>query len=369
MALPFFSNDFLTIDIGFRYIKVIQARKRKNNEVYIVNFGIGDTPKGCIKNGAIKDQARIISEIKKIIANNHLNAKDAKIVVSGTNIVTRIILIDDVSPDEIDRKIWSEITTYLPIDLDDHNVDYKIIGRINEDNKEKIKIFVTAVPKRIINSYLEIIRILNLKPISVDIPANSISKFFQREIHHRETLNMMKKKKFLKIESNTLAVIDLGSEMTSVNILNNKMPEFNRVILLGSSNIDATILKNLNMDNNQIDQAERYKRMYGLVKYQDFNNALEWECSEATKIVINEIIKNIKMCFDFYIQRCAGEPISKIYLIGGGSLLKGLRDHIEDIFDIQVYVVSQLEIKGIELANGLNDEKFNFLVTSIGITF
>ncbi|MCX7842215.1 MAG: pilus assembly protein PilM, partial [Clostridia bacterium] len=67
MALPFFSNDFLTIDIGFKYIKVAQVRKNKNNDLTIINYGIGDTPKGCIKNGAIGDQARVIERISKII--------------------------------------------------------------------------------------------------------------------------------------------------------------------------------------------------------------------------------------------------------------------------------------------------------------
>jgi len=367
MALSLFSSDFLTVDIGFRYIKIVQLRKKKNNDVTIINFGIGDTPKGCIKNGAIKDQPKVIKEIQKVIHEHNLSAKEAKIVISGTNIITRIIMIDRVPTEDIDKAVWTEINTYLPINLNEHMVDYKVLGVINDSGKEKIKVFVTAVAKRIINSYLEILKSLNLKPIAVDIPANSVAKFFQKDIIHKETDSIMKKKKFAKLSSNTYAVIDLGSETSIVNILSNKVPEFNRVVLLGSSNIDGTILKDLNLESHQLDQAERYKKMYGMVRNKDLNNLLEWDCSEASKIVINEIIKHIKMCFDFYVQRCAGEHISRIYLVGGGSQLKGLKDYLEDIFEMPVYPINFIEIIGIEFAAGLNKEKVNYLINAVGI--
>ena len=51
--LNFFVNSYISIDIGFRYIKVVQVKKDKNQELTVLNFGIGDTPKGCIKNGII----------------------------------------------------------------------------------------------------------------------------------------------------------------------------------------------------------------------------------------------------------------------------------------------------------------------------
>lgn len=369
MALQFFVSDFLTIDVGFRYIKVLQVRKKKGSELFITNYGIGDTPRGCIKNGAITDKDRVIAEIKKVMHENNLSAKEAKIVVSGTNIITRIIMVDKVPDNEIDKKVWEEIHAYLPINLDEHRVDYKVLDMVKEDGGEKIKVFVTAVAKKIIDSYVEILKGLNLKPLSVDIPANSVSKFFQKDIEIKESENWARKQKFAKLNTSTVAVIDLGSETTIVNILKNKIPEFNRVVLLGSSNIDASIIKDLNIEAGQAEKAERYKKMYGIVKYRDPNNELEWQCSEAISAVVNEIGRNIKMCFDFYINRCAGEQISKIYLVGGGSKLKGLREHFEDAFNIPTYPINLIDIHGIEFSAELDKEKINYLINALGIAF
>ncbi|MDP4180866.1 MAG: type IV pilus assembly protein PilM [Bacillota bacterium] len=367
MALQFFSSDFMTIDIGFRYIKIIQLRKKKNNDLMVVNYGIGDTPRGCIKNGAIKDKVRVVTEIKRVIDEHSLSAKEAKIVISGTNIITRIIMVEKVEDKDVDKKVWSEIHNFLPINFDEHRVDYKLLDVVNEGGQEKMRVFVTAVAKNIINSYIEIIKELKLKPVSVDIPANSISKFFQKDIEFKETDILAKRQKFPRQSTNTVAVIDLGSETTIVNILKNKIPEFNRVILQGSSNIDQVIIDEILIEKNQADKAERYKKMYGMVAYRDPNNDLEWQCSECVKKVINEIAKNIKMCFNFYVDRCGGEQISKIFLVGGGSKLKGIREYFEEAFGVPTYPINYVDVRGIEFAPELNIEKINYLINAIGI--
>jgi len=367
MPIQLFKNDLLTIDIGFRYIKVIQLRKKKSGELFIVNYGIGDTPKGCIKNGAIKDKGKVIAEIMRVINNHNLSAKEAKIVISGTNIITRIIMINSVDEDELKKKVWEDIQANLPINLSEHSVDYKILDTVTENNEEKLKVFVTAVPKKIINSYIEILKELDLKPAAVDIPSNSVAKFFKNDIVHSEVDSVVKKKKMSKVNTDTIAVIDMGSETTIVNILKHKTPEFNRVLLMGSSNIDDVIFNDLGLEKHEVSKSEMYKKMYGIALYRDLNNELEWKCSEAAKKVISEIVKNIKMCFDFYTTRCGGEQISRIYLVGGGSQLKRLDEYYEEVFNIPVFPINRVAIRGIEYNNELNTEKINYLVNALGI--
>ncbi len=362
-----FLNDYLSIDVGFRYIKIAQVRKKKNDELMIVNYGIGDTPKGCIKNGAIKDKEKVKQEIKRVIKDSGLLAKTAKIVISGTNIITRIIMVDKVKDSELDERIWNEINVCLPINMDEHRVDYKVLDTIKDGDREKVKVFVTAVAKRIINSYIDMLNELNLKALSVDIPANSVSKIFKKNIRCREGDSWARRQKFPRAQnSNTIAVIDLGSETTIVNVLKDKIPEFNRVALLGSSNIDEAIFKSLNLEKQHELRAEGYKKLYGIVSTKNLNNELEWQCSNAAKEVINEVIKNIKTCFDFYTSRCAGDEISKIYLIGGGSQMKGIKEYFESVLEAPTYPVNQLEIEGIEFSPNLDMGKMNYLINALG---
>ncbi|WP_010246086.1 pilus assembly protein PilM [Acetivibrio cellulolyticus] len=365
VTLPFVKSSLLSIDIGFRNIKIVEVEVGRNNEIFIKNFGIASTPKGSIKNGAIKDVKSVTNEIKKVMNEINVKAKNAKIVMSGTNIISRIFMIDKIPGEDLAVAVRNTISQNMPIDMDAHQIDYKVLHELKEDGSTKMKVFVTAVLKSIIQSYIEILVELGLKPMSVDIPANSTAKFFNRDIMVTESETWFKKKKYSKLSQNTFAVIDFGSETTIVNVLKDRVLEFNKVILRGSSNLDEAIAAKV---DKRVDEAERLKKMRGMI-LPDTNVAEEEELIfQSIKGVIDDITKQIFQCFDFYEKRCYGDKVGKIYIIGGGSLLKGLREYMEDVFNLPIYPVSLLSIEGIDINKGLDSERLNYLINSVGIT-
>lgn len=365
VTIPFIKTNLISIDIGFRNIKIVEVELGRNNEIFIKNFGIVATPKGCIKNGAIKDVKKVTSEIKRIMGDINTRAKNAKIVMSGTNIISRIFVIDKIPGEDLNHLVRTTISQSMPIDLDAHKIDFKILKEFREDGINKVKVFVTAVLKSIIQSYIDILVDLGLKPVSVDIPANSTAKFFNREIMVSESETWFKKKRYSKLSQNTFAVIDFGSETTIVNILRDKVLEFNKVILRGSSNLDEAIATNT---QKEIDEAERLKKIQGLTLPEMNVGDTQEVIYRSIKSVVDDIVRQIFQCFEFYEKRCYGEKVGKIYMIGGGSLLKGLREYLEEIFQVPVYPVGLLSIEGIQINKGLDGERLNFLINSVGIS-
>lgn len=362
--IDLFSNNFITIDIGFRYIKIVQVKKNKNNVLSVVNYGIGDTPRGCIKNGAIKDRDAVVAEISRVLSEHNINSKEAKIVMSGTNIISRVIMVDKVPDAEVDKKVWEEIKETIPVDMSENRVDYKLLGDTLVDGQEKIKVFVTVVSKKIIDNYVSILNDLKLKPISVDIPSNSVSKFFRLNIDTGQE-SMSHKLKYPKYKNNTWIVFDLGSETTIINILKDKTPEFNRVILKGSSKVDTEIFNELQMLPNEMQKAELYKKMYGLSTI--ITPCNEYLCSKAAMRVMDSIIKDIKMCIDFYLTRCNGEHPSKVFLIGGGSQMKGIEEYFEENLRLPAYRINVARIGGLEFDPNLDRGRLNYLVNALGV--
>jgi type IV pilus assembly protein PilM len=274
-------------------------------------------------------------------------------------------MIDKAPGQDMDSVIRETVNQNMPINPEEHQIDYKILQQIKDNDITKVKVFITAVSKKIIKSYIDILLELGLKPLSVDIPANSTAKFFNREIKVLENESWYKKQMLNKGNNDTFAVLDFGSETTIVNILRDRVLEFNKVILIGSSNLEGAMSSNMGI---KLDEAERFKKMYGMV-LNDMNTSDQQEkIYRNIKDIIDKIIVQIHQCFEFYDKRCFGAKIGKVYIIGGGSLLKGLREYLEEVLAVPVYPVGLLSIDGVKINQGLDRDRLNFLINSVGIT-
>jgi len=73
--------------------------------------------------------------------------------------------------------VRTTISQSMPIDLDAHQIDYKVLQEFREDGIDKIKVFVTAVLKSIIQSYIDILIELGLKPYQWIFPPTARQSF------------------------------------------------------------------------------------------------------------------------------------------------------------------------------------------------
>lgn len=365
-----FIETFLSIDVGFRNIKLVEVDVERDLEtnihkIYIKNYAIAATPRGCIKNGHIKDVKKATKEIRKAIINSGIKAKKAKIVMSGTHIISRVLKGDIDESINMDENILKIISKNMPINTEEYQIDYKILEQTTHLDKNKVKFLLTAVRKTITSSYIDILVDLNLTPISVDIPANSATKFFNRDIILDEKYNNSNAEQIHKNDNGVFMVIDFGSETTIVNILKNKQLEFNKILLKGSSNIEEAIA---GVTSKSIEESERIKKMYGMTRHPTSIDEEKEKIYSVVKENVDYLVTQINQCIDFYKKKCYGTDVSKVYIIGGGSLLKGMKEYLETELNVPVYPIGLFNIEGIEISDNLDGDKINYLINSVGIT-
>jgi type IV pilus assembly protein PilM len=357
------TNTVLTIDIGFRNIKIAEIDVEKGDFIYIKKYGIAPTPRGCIRNGKIQDIDKMVQAIKRVIDETGMKAKKAKIVMSGTHIVSSLMNIQLAANEDIDATIKKYVLEYLTaVSENTHEIDYRIIKSEERGGNKNAKVFVTAILKSIVESYIDVLLGLGLKPLSVDIPAYSINKFFKRNIKIEENEKSLTE----DVNKNEIfAVFDFGSETTIINILRNKNLEFNKAILRGSSNIDELIAQRM---YRKISEGESIKLKSGMTLPHNFSLAERNEYGKIVREIVDEIMGQIKECFDTYKKLYAGSEIGHAYIIGGGSMLMGLKEYLREGLSIPVIPIGLLSIDHIHLDKRLNKDKMNYLINVAGIS-
>lgn len=354
-------NHFLVVDLGNRNIKLVNG-KIHSKKIEIINYDIFETPQNSIGDGKILNAKAIVDSLKESIRKNKIRPGRLILNISGTGVITREIELPKSSESEIESMIEFEAQQYFPVDLSSYILDFKILEEITNPDGIFYRILLVAVPEKQAEDYMVISRLLGVEIAAIDLPANCITKFLFGNTYlkpENESTDLPKE----------FAVLDIGAETTSVCIYCNNKLKFNRILLIGSSDIDKQIayLKNLDFKEAEGYKIQKAKIYSEAEQFEDDTETIE--ISTIVKNVISNLIEDLNRFFEFYNSRNPDNSIRKIYICGGGSKLQGLDNYLSNVFGVPVGALNtscfNIEYLGKKDIDELSQD-FVFLINAIG---
>jgi len=317
------------MDIGAHKIKIVEGSNTKNG-IQINNFLSIETPEGSLRDGIILDKDLMHYVISEELRNKKIKTKDVYLTINSSKIVTREIVIPKVEYDEIDKILKYQIEDYLPINVNDYIIQFKIIEGINADDIEKLRILVIAIQKNIIDDYYELVRNLNLNPIVLDYQPNSISKLLKYNSVVNNTF---------PLQNLTIASIDIGYDSTKISIIKNGNVLVTKIVEIAGKYIDESIL-NLNCNDENLGEIKN-KIININHSYDDKSN--DENILSILKSAVLIIAEKIEAVFRYYLNRKTDNKINMIILSGGISNINGLDNLFGNIFNIPTININSLD--------------------------
>lgn len=293
-----FNRSTLLIELGGSHVKVGVANY-SGGVVQVQDAFIVDLPQQTYVDGKILDFEVLRSRIFNSLQDRSIKVKDTYLTLNGSHVITREIVLPDVRDDELDEMITYEIQQYMPINLDQFHIEYKVLERFEEAGHVKIRILVAGVSKEDVESYYKLLMALQLKPVVMDINGNAISKLFQATtvVNSGEALGNKK-----------IALIDLGRYSLNVTIVENGVMHLSRLV---------------EADENELEP---------------FSSDEIYDNQD----LLTTLTGRVQRVFQFYASRHSGSKIDQIYLLGGYANNLQLVNHFRDVFELPVEVVSNL---------------------------
>lgn len=325
-----FNRKILSIDFGSYEIKVIEGKDTKNG-IHILNYLTVKLPEDAYKDGEILDKDSIVKLLKDRLKENKIKTDLAYGVINSSSIITREITIPKVSDGEISSLIGFQVGEFLPIVPEDYIVNHIVLGSVENEEVEKLKILLIAVPKDLVISHLELMKEVNLKPEVLDYQGNAIAKLLKYSGSINENYNT---------RDIGIASIDMGYSSTKLTIVKNGKIEVSRVIDMGSETLYHNIksffdysLKESEekvMDiENIIDEDEEFTDYFRLVN--------------LTRTTLVNLMEKIEAIFRYYTSRESSNKINLILLQGGLSKISGLDNLFSNYFNISSIKLSSLD--------------------------
>jgi type IV pilus assembly protein PilM len=301
-------KNLVGVDIGTSSIKVCQVHDGRRGPT-LVRFGFAQLPPQAIVDGQVMDASAVVETLSRVVRDAKIRAREVAVSVSGQSVIIRKITVPMMTSKELDEQIQWEAEQHIPFDIKDVDVDYQVLRRRPETSQ--MDLLLVAAKKDHIADYTQLVRNARLKPVVCDIDAFTVQNLF--EFTHGLP------------EDRTIALINVGATLSSLNIVSGGVSAFTREIATGGNTVTEQIQKQLSIP---YEQAEAYKcggtsgnpTNFGIVP-QHVMPVLE----AATDTIAAEIQRSL----DFFVATSGENEISTIHLTGGSANLPMLIQAIQ----------------------------------------
>jgi type IV pilus assembly protein PilM len=310
--IPNFFHDkpLFGMEIGHGSLKVMQVSQRpeklaggKPYRPHLTGYGFATFDTASQKDGVITQPEIVAKAARELFEKGLVGAittKRVAIAIPTYRAYTRSLSLPKLQPRELNAAVQLEAEQYIPLSLEELYLDYEII----KETKDGLELFVVAVPRAIVDSYLELAAILGLEVVLIEPTLSSSSRLFS-----------------LDEQSDVPAIIiNLGSVSSDISI-------FDKHILVtgtvkgGGEDFTRSIKDKLGVT---LKEAAGIKTRDGLSvgKHQA-------DIRQAMEPTLQEIVKEIRRMTRYYEDRYGSErPISQVITLGGGANMPGLDDYL-----------------------------------------
>jgi len=306
------ATSFVGIEIGNTNIKMIEAIKRGATLV-VKRFSLLQTPTDCINNGVISNMDPIIKVIAEELKSNKYRAKKVVAVVQSSHIIIRNVLMEKQPEKIIKQLIDIKTEEFLPIEREQYQIDFKIIEEVEEEGVLKNKLMLVAAPNAVVLPVASLMKSLKLIPIAITIPSEALENVF-----HSKT-------RMIYETVGNILVLDIGGKATTATIITGDEACLTRMIEYGAEHLSEKINEaQMNLDEIDEEQEAYFAKVI------------------RPQIEYN-IISEVERILQFYYSSYGNGGIKKIYLIGGGANIRGIRGYIRDALNIPTEKISHFD--------------------------
>ncbi|GEM_PF-967511 len=286
------------MDIGSGFVKVVVLRQTPE-ELRLVSVGYTGVPREIVKAGISKTGDPVIESMKRAVADCKIKSRNVRASFTKPSLIIRNVLLPQMPKEELAESIKWAVERDLPFPVDEAVFDYMIGPEIIRTGVRNREITVVAARAEEVNTYAGTFKNAGLKIESLNINAFALWNSFEKGGEWKE--------------DDVIALIDIGSSKSNINIYKGGNFRFNRDLPVAGNILTHAIEQSLNIS---FEEAEDRKIKAGINESSDIYPIIN--------PILHQFATELERTFDFYKAQSREARIHRIILFGGGANLKGL---------------------------------------------
>lgn len=350
--MAFGSKSVIGLDIGSRMVKALQLKKTGRG-LELERVGVADVYPGGDKTASrganIRDLK--IQAVRQALQQGKISAKYSVSAISGESIIVRYIQLPDMPEAELKQALRWEAEEYIPFHIDEVNLDSVVLGPAGGGAPGKVDVLLVSAKKDLVNEHVEIVRSAGLQPLIVDVESFAFLNCF--EANYRPAA------------SECVALVNIGAEITNINIYVGGTSRFSRDIGIAGDTITAAIQNKANVpwakaeelkiqlgapapetDEEDLSESSLIDTIRGTVEKITGDNlgddSQDAMAHKAIRQSLNNLISEVRRSVQFFENQVVGTPVQRVLLGGGTSKMNRLKDYVGSELDLPVEIMDPL---------------------------
>src|SRR3990172_5565395 len=290
------------LDISSSSVKMLEIVDAGKGVYRVERYIIESLPRDAVVDGNISNLEAVAEAVKRGHKKLATRTKYVAMAVpSGAVITKKIIVPAGLREEDLEVQVETEANQYIPFALDEVNLDFQIIGP-SPSNAEEQEVLIAATRKEKVEDRVAVAESAGLKAIVMDVESYvqmAALGLVVRQLPHAG-------------KDQNIAVVDVGANVTNVNVLRNEQSVYTREQAFGGNQLTQEVMSRYGMSP---EEAENAKRAGGLPD--DLQAELQRPFMENASMEVQRALQ-------FFFTSTSYHQVDHILLAGGSAVIAGL---------------------------------------------
>ncbi len=311
------SPPVVGLDISSTAVKLLELSK-SGERLRVEAYAVEPLPPNSVIEKNIADAEAVGQAIRRAVKRAGTRSKFAAAAVAGSAVITKVISMPSaLSEDEMADQIQLEADQYIPYPLEEVSLDFEVLGPSDND-PERVDVLLAASRSENVDVRVAAIEIAGLKARIVDVEAYAMENAFsllapQMPDHGIEQ---------------TVAVIDVGATMTTLNVIHDLKTIYTREQVFGGKQLTEEIMRRYGLSYEEAGMA---KRQGGLP-----DNYVPEVLEPFKEAMVQQVSRSLQ----FFFSSSQYNQVDHIVLAGGSAMIQGIDELIADKLGVATSVAN-----------------------------
>jgi len=324
------TSTLLGVDISSTAVKILQLAAT-GDSYRLEDYVIRPLPANSVVEKNINDLDAVAESIASAVSLMKPSQTDAAVAVAGSAVITKTIEMNaSLSDSEMENQIVVEADQYIPYPLDEVSIDFER-QVVSERNPELVEVLLAACRRENVDTRVTALEVGGLTAKVVDIEAYAVERAFT-----------LLSGQIGAEEDHTVAIVDIGSMMTTLNVVLQGRTIYTREQTFGGNVLSEDVQRRFGLSAIEAEQA---------MKRGELPEEYEQEILAPFK---ETVVQQVSQTLQFFFSSSHYNEVDHILLAGGVAAIDGLAELVQDSLSTPATVANPFE--GLQIGSKVNKE-------------